>query len=97
MNDDINDRSLFASEQIMRRAKKRFSRARLGLNLSQSKLADMAGVNQPTISRLESDKHDRFMIDTLQKIAASMGYAVMIDLVPVTEAEKLEDEDDSEA
>jgi DNA-binding XRE family transcriptional regulator len=72
----LNDHAVLSlKEQIKERRKV--------LNLRQSDLAALSGLNQPGISRLESSSNKSMTLNTLQTIAASMGCIVVIDILPV--------------
>lgn len=51
------------------------------LGLTQTQLADAVGVNQPTISVLESPKTNRVTLTILQRVAAGLGCVIKMDLV----------------
>lgn len=55
-------------------------RARRARNLTQQELADLAGVSQGVISRLESGAHSP-KLETLDQIARAMDYRLEIKLV----------------
>ncbi len=74
----LNDHAVLAlKEQIKDRRKI--------LNLRQSDLAALSGLNQPGISRLESASNKSMTLNTLHTVAASMGCIVIIDILPVKE------------
>lgn len=54
------------------------------LQLTQKGLAKKAGISQSQLANLESGKHSPRLI-TLVKIAASVGYRLEINLVPIDE------------
>ncbi len=60
--------------------------AREKKGLSQRELAEMSGLKQPAIARLESLKSTP-KIDTLFKILSPLGYK--LDIVPISKAEQL--------
>lgn len=63
--------------------------ARAAKGLSQRNLAEMSGLKQPAIARLESLKATP-QIDTLFKILVPLGYTLSI--VPIEEAKEREKE-----
>lgn len=52
---------------------------RIALKMSQQKLADLSGLKQANIARLESG-HSNATINTLERIAEAMGYHFVIKL-----------------
>ncbi|MDB9313956.1 helix-turn-helix transcriptional regulator [Spirulina sp. CS-785/01] len=56
------------------------------LALTQRELAEKAGIKQPQLARLETGKQSP-RLETLAEIAASVGYAVEIKLVPLDSSE----------
>ncbi len=85
LSDYINDESKIDSAQ---RAQIEFEAALIGkliearekLGLSQRQLAEMSGLKQPAIARVESLKSTP-QIDTLFKILSPLGYK--LDIVPI--------------
>ncbi|MGH9682224.1 MAG: helix-turn-helix domain-containing protein [Candidatus Acidiferrales bacterium] len=51
-------------------------------NLSQEKLAEMVGMNQNAISRLESEWYGKPTIRTLKRLAAALDVALVVRFVP---------------
>lgn len=61
------------------------------LALTQRELAEKAGIKQPQLARIESGKQSP-RLETIAAIAASVGYAVEIKLVPLNQSEKTEEQ-----
>lgn len=57
------------------------------LALSQRELAEKAGIKQPQLARIESGKQSP-RLETIAAIAASVGYAVEIKLVPLHQSDE---------
>lgn len=55
--------------------------ARQKAGLTQMDLAELAGIKQPNLSRIEAATFDP-RLATLQRIADAMGYALEVRLVP---------------
>ncbi len=59
------------------------------LDLSQSEVAEIAGIQQPHVAKLESGSFKNFEIRTLVKIAAALGAAVEVRIVPSARISRL--------
>jgi transcriptional regulator with XRE-family HTH domain len=57
------------------------ARLRLKLGLTQTQLAEMVGTKQPSIARLENGEGSP-SLSFLEKVAAALGAAVKVQLVP---------------
>lgn len=71
---------------VVTQVRKSIKERRSHLRLRQSDLADVAGLKQPAISRLENSKGTGLSLGTLQAVAAAMDMVVIVELVPRTEA-----------
>ena len=58
-----------------------FAQQRVDLGLTQEKLAELAGVQQSLIARLESGKHNP-TLNTLRRVARALGCSLKIQLIP---------------
>lgn len=58
------------------------SKLRRDLGLTQKEVAKLAGLEQPHIAKLELGKSKNFEIKTLIRVAAALGAAVEIHVVP---------------
>lgn len=56
--------------------------ARHARDLTMSEAGDLAGVTAPRVARLEKEGGGRVEVQTLARIAASLGYDLQIALVP---------------
>jgi transcriptional regulator with XRE-family HTH domain len=54
-------------------------------NLSQEKLADLVGMNQNAISRLESEWYGKPTIRTLKRLASALDVALVVRFVPFSQ------------
>ena len=68
-----------------------FYQARKQAALTQAQAAEMAGIDQAEISRIEAGEYRKGpSIDTLASVARAMGMTLLVELVPET-AWKMED------
>ena len=74
---DAEFRDRMAEEALrgQRKFADRLRRLRRELDLSQQKLADLSGVGRVSIARIEAAQQSP-KLDTIQKLAAAMGYPV---------------------
>ena len=54
-------------------------------NKKQSDIADLAGLKQPAISRLENENNKTLSLATLQQVAAAMDCILTLDIKPRSE------------
>lgn len=71
--------------------KKSIRARRKKMCMTQSELAALTGVNQPTISMLENTKKSKLNLDVLKRVVAGLGCVVNLQLA--TKTEFLEDLD----
>lgn len=60
--------------------------AREKKGFSQNELAKMLGTKQPALSRLERGGYRKATIETLEKIAGTLGFRVVVKIVPKKKA-----------
>lgn len=65
-----------SKEEVMEHIGHNIRRMRDAANMSQQKLAEMAGISKSQLSRLESGEQDNPSIKTLIPIAAALGASI---------------------
>jgi transcriptional regulator with XRE-family HTH domain len=75
-------RAQFVSSQIDKGIAYQLRALRDRQELSQEKLAELVGMNQNAISRLESPRYGRPTISTLKRLAAAFDVALVVRFVP---------------
>ena len=75
-------RAQFVSSHIDKTISFQLRAIRERQELSQEKLAEMSGMNQNAISRLESDWYAKATLSTLKRLAAALDVALIVRFVP---------------
>jgi transcriptional regulator with XRE-family HTH domain len=78
-------RDAFTSEYIYSRIPLKIRAMRDRRGISQQQLAEMAGVKQEWISKLENPNYGRLTLTTLLKLASAFDVALNVDFVPFSE------------
>jgi len=61
------------------------------LRMSQSKLAELCGINRNTISKIEKGDYESVRLSTLSDIALALGMVWQMRMLPVEDLEKQKD------
>jgi transcriptional regulator with XRE-family HTH domain len=82
------------TKAVLYNFKDKLKRQRKNSNLKQSDLAEMVGLKQPAISRIENHDNTSLSLTTLQQIAIGMDCVLVVDIVPHDEmVNKIKKED----
>lgn len=79
------DRTAFVASHIDKGIAYQVRALREAQNFSQEKLAEMVGMNQNAISRIESPERGRPTITTLKRLAAAFDVALVVRFVPFSQ------------
>ena len=85
LKSDKNGALECVSEFSVKAIKEQIKRMRKSLRMRQSDLAQISGLKQPAISRLENESNHSVTLSTLQTVANSMGCVVIVDIKPLSE------------
>lgn len=69
-------------EESVKKLKAEIRAARKAARLSQSKLAEMAGMRQPMISRVEDPNFEVTSIKAFKKVCTALGYSLVVAMGP---------------
>jgi transcriptional regulator with XRE-family HTH domain len=83
--EDKHEEISYYNDEYVKLFKQAIKRRRKELGLTQDRLAEMVGLRQPAISRLENENYPKINLETVQRVVDGLDCVLKLELEKRTE------------